>query len=212
MCSHYEAPETQRLIDGFGVAPEGQFKMDLWPCYEGPFIRLRDTESPDEEGPEFETLVGQFGLLPFWAKTRTLGRDTYNARTETVASKPSYRVAWREAKHCIIPAAAIYEPDWRTGKSVPTRISRKDGGIMSIAGLWERWKTPEGDLHSYTMLTVNADDHALMQNFHKPGSEKRMVVILPNGLIQDWLRAPAERSMDFMQQYPADRLQAEARG
>ena len=43
MCSHYEAPETQRLIDGFGVAPEGQFKMDLWPCYEGPFIRLRDT-------------------------------------------------------------------------------------------------------------------------------------------------------------------------
>ncbi|AWE96143.1 hypothetical protein CSC26_7094 (plasmid) [Pseudomonas aeruginosa] len=51
-----------------------------------------------------------------------------------------------------------------------------------------------------------------MQNFHKPGSEKRMVVILPNGLIQDWLRAPAERSMDFMQQYPADRLQAEARG
>lgn len=77
---------------------------------------------------------------------------------------------------------------------------------MSIAGLWERWKTPDGELHSYTMLTVNADDHALMQNFHKPGSEKRMVVILPNGLIQDWLRAPAERSMDFMRQYPADRL------
>ncbi|MFG8489869.1 SOS response-associated peptidase, partial [Pseudomonas aeruginosa] len=62
MCSHYEAPETQRLIDGFGVAPEGQFKMDLWPCYEGPFIRLRDTES-NEEGPELEALVGQFGLL-----------------------------------------------------------------------------------------------------------------------------------------------------
>lgn len=211
MCSHYEAPETERLIAGYRVAPEGQFKIDLWPCYEGPFIRLRNDESAEEEVPELEAVVGQFGLLPFWAKARSLGRNTYNARTETVATKPTYRIAWREAKHCIIPAAAIYEPDWRTGKSVPTRISRTDGGIMSIAGLWERWKTPDGELHSYTMLTVNADDHALMQNFHKPGSEKRMVVILPNGLIQDWLRAPAERSMDFMRPYPADRLQAEAR-
>ncbi|HGM4435063.1 TPA: SOS response-associated peptidase [Pseudomonas aeruginosa] len=211
MCSHYEAPETERLIAGYGVAPEGQFKIDLWPCYEGPFIRLRNDESAEEEVPELEAVVGQFGLLPFWAKARSLGRNTYNARTETVATKPTYRMAWRKAKHCIIPAAAIYEPDWRSGKSVPTRISRTDGGIMSIAGLWELWKTPDGELHSYTMLTVNADDHALMQNFHKPGSEKRMVVILPNGLIQDWLRAPVERSMDFMRQYPADRLQAEAR-
>ncbi|MDX2310049.1 SOS response-associated peptidase [Pseudomonas sp. On1] len=211
MCSHYEAPETERLIAGYGVAPEGQFKIDLWPCYEGPFIRLRNDESDEEEVPELEAVVGQFGLLPFWAKARSLGRNTYNARTETVATKPTYRMAWRKAKHCIIPAAAIYEPDWRSGKSVPTRISRTDGGIMSIAGLWELWKTPDGELHSYTMLTVNADDHALMQNFHKPGSEKRMVVILPNGLIQDWLRAPVERSMDFMRQYPADRLQAEAR-
>ncbi|MCR8341403.1 MULTISPECIES: SOS response-associated peptidase [Pseudomonas aeruginosa group] len=211
MCSHYEAPETERLIAGHGVAPEGQFKIDLWPCYEGPFIRLLNDESAEQEVPELEAVVGQFGLLPSWAKARSLGRNTYNARTETVATKPTYRMAWRKAKHCIIPAAAIYEPDWRSGKSVPTRISRTDGGIMSIAGLWELWKTPDGELHSYTMLTVNADDHALMQNFHKPGSEKRMVVILPNGLIQDWLRAPVERSMDFMRQYPADRLQAEAR-
>ena len=131
MCSHYEAPETERLIAGYGVAPEGQFKIDLWPCYEGPFIRLRNDESAEEEVPELEAVVGQFGLLPFWAKARSLGRNTYNARTETVATKPTYRIAWREAKHCIIPAAAIYEPDWRTGKSVPTRISRTDGGIMS---------------------------------------------------------------------------------
>ncbi len=89
MCSHYEAPETQRLIDGFGVAPEGQFKMDLWPCYEGPFIRLRDTESPDEEGPEFEALVGQFGLLPFWAKrgARRIRKKSY-ANSSSVPATP----------------------------------------------------------------------------------------------------------------------------
>ncbi|MNR47520.1 hypothetical protein D3C85_1666300 [compost metagenome] len=49
-----------------------------------------------------------------------------------------------------------------------------------------------------------------MRNFHKPDDEKRMVVILPNGVHQDWLRAPAEDSMEFMRAYPADRLVAEA--
>ncbi|RCW68063.1 hypothetical protein [Pseudorhodoferax soli] len=56
------------------------------------------------------------------------------------------------------------------------------------------------------MLTVNADNHALMKNFHKPDDEKRMVVILHDA----WLDAPPERSMDFMQQYPAEMLVAVA--
>lgn len=210
MCSHYESPTSERILAGYGVAPTDQFKIDLFPCYEGPFIRLRDAESVDEGESELEALVGQFGLLPHWAKDRTLGRSTYNARSETVATKNSFRSAWRKAQHCIIPAAAIYEPDWRTGKAVPTRISRVDGGVMSIAGLWEHWRTPEGnDLFSYSMLTLNAADHELMSNFHKPDQEKRSVVILPNGLIHDWLRATPEQSMEFVRLYPADRLQVE---
>jgi putative SOS response-associated peptidase YedK len=60
------------------------------------------------------------------------------------------------------------------------------------------------------MLTVNADDHTLMRNYHRPDDEKRMVVILPNGAIRDWLRASPEQSMDYMREYPADRLVAEA--
>ncbi len=177
--------------------------------YFGPFIRLRDEEFRDDDQPELEALSGQFGLLPFWAKDRKLGRQTYNARSETVDSKPSYRSAWKKAQHCIIPAAAIYEPDWRSGKAVPTRITRTDGGVMSIAGLWEVWTSPEGDkIHSFSMLTVNADDHLLMKKFHKPDDEKRMVVILPNGAINDWLRSPADLSRSFMQQYPADKLVA----
>jgi len=79
---------------------------------------------------------------------------------------------------------------------------------MGIAGLWERWVGPSGEVvHSYTMLTINADDHPLMRNYHKPTDEKRMVVILPRGLYRDWLAAPAANSMEFMRQYPADRLQ-----
>lgn len=208
MCSHYEAPTRVQLLDAFGTDSNVQGRLDLWPTYLGPFLRrCAPSEDLDEPAPDLELLTGSFGLIPGWSKDKKIARNTYNARTETVAQKPSYRNAWKRAQHCIIPAAAIYEPDWRTGKPIPTRIVRADGELMGIAGIWERWHTPEGEvLHSFSMLTVNADDHVFMRNYHKPGDEKRMVVILPAGLYSDWLDAPASASMEFMQQYPADRL------
>jgi len=210
MCSRYEAPSRQRLIDAFGVAPEGPSRLELWPTYSGPFIRGAGEDRDDDQ--PYEALSGVFGLLPAWAKDLKLARRTYNARSETAADKPSFKAAWKAARHCIIPAAAIYEPDWRSGKAIPTRIERADGGLMSIAGLWERWKKPEGEtIYSYSMLTINADDHPLMRHYHRPGDEKRMVVILPNGALRDWLDASPDQSMEFMRQYPADRLIAEAR-
>ncbi|KPW36306.1 Orf14 [Pseudomonas coronafaciens pv. atropurpurea] len=57
----------------------------------------------------------------------------------------SFRHAWRHAQHCIIPAVAIYEPDWRSGKTVVTRIARADGELLGIAGLWEQWRDPSTD-------------------------------------------------------------------
>ena len=104
-------------------------------------------------------------------------------------------------------AEAIYEPDWRSGKAIATRIGRGDGQPMGLAGLWSAWKSPSGGwVQSYTMLTINADEHPLMRNFHKPGDEKRMVVILPEAAYDDWLKAPVDRSMEFIRQYPAERL------
>ena len=54
------------------------------------------------------------------------------------------------------------------------------------------------------MLTLNADDHPLMSQFHKPQDEKRMVVILPEDRYHDWLHAPTEHAAGFLAQYPAD--------
>ena len=85
--------------------------------------------------PEREALLGQFGLIPHWATDSTIARHTYNARSETVAIKPSFRDAWKHGQRCIIPAEAFYEPDWRSGKAVPTRIACADGEPMGIAGL-----------------------------------------------------------------------------
>lgn len=210
MCSHYD-PQTDpaRLRTYFGVEdlPLG-LKSSLWPGYHGPFVRKHEfAEVDDEAFPLRELLVGSFGLIPHWSKDATIARRTYNARSETVHEKPSYRDAWRLARHCIIPAEAIYEPDWRSGKSVATRITRADGKPMGIAGLWSAWKGPTGALtHSYTMLTINADDHKFMRQYHKPEDEKRMVVILDESDYDPWLAAPATQSSDFLRQFPADNL------
>lgn len=163
----------------------------------------------DDAVPEREALSGVFGLVPHWSKDTAIGKRTYNARSETVAEKPSFRDAWRRAQHCIIPAEAIYEPDWRSGRAVPTRIARSDGEPMGIAGLWAAWRAPSGEIvHSYTMLTINADEHPLMRQFHKPGDEKRMVVVLPESRYGAWLAADATHARDFLVQYPAELLQA----
>ncbi len=213
MCSHYD-PQTDpaRLRTYFGVEdlPLG-LKTSLWPGYHGPFVRKHEfTDVGDEAVPFRELLVGSFGLIPHWSKDATIARRTYNARSETVHEKPSYRDAWRLARHCIIPAEAIYEPDWRSGKAVPTRITRADGKPMGIAGLWAVWKAPTGDVtHSFTMLTINADDHRFMRQYHKPEDEKRMVVILSEHDYDAWLAAPATQSREFLRQFPAENLLGE---
>ena len=214
MCSHYQAVEdARRLEKEFGVkliVPAG--KSDIWPGYKASFIRVHPhADTGDDAVPSLECLTGLFGLVPHWAKDIKACRHTFNSRSETAAQKPSFRDAWRNCQRCIIPAEAIYEPDWRSGKAIPTRITRADGEPMGIAGLWSWWRSPAGnELYSFTMLTINATEHALMRNFHKPADEKRMVVILPEGAYDDWLHAPPTRSMEFMHQFPAARLLASA--
>lgn len=214
MCSHYQAfKERDRYHRHFGVEPPADLgKHDLWPGYTGSFIRRHPhADVGDEAVPVLEAQNGLFGLVPHWAVDATITKSTYNARSETAASKPSFRDAWRKAQHCIIPAEAFFEPDWRSGRVVPTCIGRKDGAPMGIAGLWSAWKSPKGELvHSYTMLTINADDHPLMRLMHKPTDEKRMLVILPEHSYGDWLAAKADQSGDYLRPYPADLLQASA--
>lgn len=191
------------------MPPAKPGKFDLWPGYAATFIRRpRAAGVGDGALPQREALSGVFGLIPHWATDTKIGRRTYNARSETVAVKPSFRDAWKNAQHCIIPADAFFEPDWRTGKAVATRISRADGEPMGLAGLWSIWKSPQGLLHSFTRLNINADEHDLMCQFHKPADEKRMVVILPPDSYDHWLRATPQQSMEFMRPYPADRMQA----
>ena len=81
---------------------------------------------------------------------------------------------------------------------------------MGVAGLWGSWAAPDGrELLSFTMLTINAAGHEVMQQFHKPKDEKRMVVILDESDYDRWLDAPREAMPNFLTRYPAEKLVAE---
>jgi putative SOS response-associated peptidase YedK len=208
MCSNYR-PVTQsdRLLTFFGVErPVGELPVELYPQGLAPFIWRRPSDLARE------AQAGRFGIVPQWSDTMALGRRTYNCRSETAATKPSFRDAWKRGQRCIVPADWIYEPNWETGRAVRWRIGRADGWEpLGIAGLWARRTDPEtGEIVlSFTMLTVNADHHELMRRFHRPGEEKRMVVILDPSEYDAWLDCPADQQASFMRQYPAERLQAE---
>jgi putative SOS response-associated peptidase YedK len=164
----------------------------------------------DRVALERDARMGLFGLLPHWAKDMAFGRRTYNARSETAHEKPSFRDAWRLGRRCIVPAEAVYEPNWETGRAVRWRVARADGQPMGIAGLWGWWRGPDGrEWLSFTMLTVNADGHGVFGRLHRPGEEKRMVVILDEAEYDAWLEAPPERTREFLRAFPAERLRAE---
>jgi putative SOS response-associated peptidase YedK len=212
MCAHYESVHDKaRHKAHFGIdLPSELTRRDVWPSYLSTFIRRHPhADVGDDAVPEREALLGSFGLIPHWATDAKIARHTYNARTETIAEKPSFRDAWRKAQHCIIPVDTFFEPDWRSGKAVTTRITLTNSEPMGLAGLWAQWRSPAGEtVHSFTMLTINADEHPFMRNFHKPQDEKRSVVILPPERYDEWLQAGAGESGDFLRAWPAAELQA----
>ncbi|MNV16772.1 hypothetical protein D3C71_1075410 [compost metagenome] len=222
MCSHYQTlKDADLLLTKFGVSQKPAVeKYDMWPRYQGVFVRRPpEHDAGDEAVPEREATVGRWGLISATTVPDKLaGAEklaTFNARDDRVSYAYTFRNAWRRAQHCIIPADAIFEPDWRPvhehGAKNPaaTRFTRADGAPLGIAGLWDRYRDATGHWQdSYTMLTINADDDPLFKHYHQPKKEKRMVVILPEGAYGDWLTATAEQSREFLVPFPSDRLVA----
>jgi putative SOS response-associated peptidase YedK len=200
MCSNYQ-PVTRmdRMLTFFGVERDrDEVPHDVFPTGLAPFIRLAEPGSGNKIVQD-----GAFGLLPYFAKELAYGRRTYNARSETVAQLPSFRDAWRRGQRCIVPAEAIYEPNYESGKAVNWRIGQHGDVPMGIAGIYAKWKNPVdgAELFSFAMLTVNADDHPVMKRFHRPGEEKRMVVILDSADYDRWLACSVAEAPAFFRQW-----------
>jgi putative SOS response-associated peptidase YedK len=209
MCSNYRPATPDKLRFHFNVAPpDSDWKGESYPSYMAPMIRRPRADSvPGDRA----CALGLFGMVPHWADVK-LARQTYNARTETVATKPSFRNAYKRGQFCILPVSSFYEPSYESGKPVRWEIADAGGEPLGIAGIWEHKQDgPNGlPLLSFSMLTVNADDHPLMRRFHKPNDEKRMLVILRPDQYDEWLHCTDEEASGFFIRYPAERLVAHA--
>ncbi|WP_344762396.1 SOS response-associated peptidase, partial [Actimicrobium antarcticum] len=162
MCANYQPPTRADLADYFGVTlPVGADLAEAYPGSRAPIIR-RAGETTDPSAGRRTADLAMFGLVPHWADS-TLARRTYNARSETVATKPSFRDTYRHGRFCVIPARMLYEPSYESGNAVRYAIAHADGAPLGIAGIWEQRPGPDGvPLLSFSMLTINADEHTLM--------------------------------------------------
>jgi len=128
-----------------------------------------------------------------WAKDPGIGHKLINARAETATVKPAFRAAFSK-RRCLVPADGYYE--WRREGAArqPWLVARRDGAPMAFAGLWERWRVPEGAVlrgslaerrpgdvvETFTLLTTEAN--AVIRALHP-----RMPVILPPEAFEPWL-------------------------
>lgn len=158
----------------------------------------------------------RWGLVPSWADDLKIGARMINARSETVATKPAFRAAFK-SRRCLVVADGFYE--WKkTGKTKqPYYISRIDGQPMLMAGLWESWldktsKTETADQPVETCTILTTEANSIMQPLHD-----RMPVILQQEHFDFWLdnqfndQAQLEKILvpfaaDELQTWPVDKL------
>ncbi len=204
MCTNYRPTSRELLDDYFGAsAPAKEFREEAYPGYQAPIIRLAQDDG--ETIKRKECIAATFGLIPIWSKDGKNYRHTYNARTETVFDKPSYRNAWRKRQFCIVPMDRFYEPNYASGKPMRWRIERQDQKPFGVAAIYDYWKGPKGAwITSFSLLTVNADAHPIMGQFHPTNDEKRSIVVIAPDAYDDWLLATTDEAISFFAPVPTE--------
>jgi putative SOS response-associated peptidase YedK len=214
MCTRYISPDAAAIERHWHVGSRTPqpWVRNLFPRYQGPFIRA----ARDSAEPARELVVGQWALVPWFAKAAKLSYPTCNARSEELQDKASYKLPWARGQRCVVPAECFFEPNWESGRHVPWRFTRKDGAPWGLAGLWNTWVDKDtGEwVESYTLLTLNADAHPLMNRMHKPDprleptqQDKRSVVPIEAEDVDTWLFAPQAEAAALVRLAPVERFE-----
>lgn len=145
----------------------------------------------------------RWGLIPSWAKDERIGARLINARAETIADKPSFRVAFR-SRRCLIPATGFYEWMKLADGKQPYYISLRNDAPFAFAGLWESWKPEDGrdSVESCTIITTEPNE--MMARIHS-----RMPVILAMEDYNSWLgfeHADRKTLTSLLVPYPAGEM------
>lgn len=205
MCGRYTITSPGQVIaEVFGVDEPVELapRYNVCPGEDVPVVRTR-------HGADDRTLdLLRWGLVPWFAKEPGPAGRTINARAETAATSPMFREALRR-RRCLVPADGFFEWHGERGKRTPKQpfyLHPPDGGLIALAGLWERWKSPDGQrIESCTILTTTPN--ARVAQIHD-----RMPVVLPRDAWSTWLdRAvqDVERVQELLVPAPDDALVVE---
>lgn len=197
MCGRYSLTQGVEVLQLRFAFMEEDFDLkpryNIAPSQNAPVVMV--------EGEGRRLRMMRWGLVPSWAKEASIGNRMINARSETVAEKPSFRKSLKQ-RRCLVLADGFYE--WRApkegkGRKTPMRILLKSQEPFAFAGLWDSWKDPDGEeLLSFTIITTQAND--LVKGIHE-----RMPVILAPEEEEVWLNAGSgetERLLSLLDPYP----------
>jgi len=199
MCGRYvQRTDAKKLAKEFKVAevPAVEPRYNIAPTQDV----LAVHETPDGR----EMAFYKWGLIPSWAKDKSMGARLINARSETVAEKPAFRQAFKQ-RRCIIPADGFYEWQKTDGRKQPFFFRMRDERPFGFAGLWERWEGEGGEvINSCAILTTEANE--VLRPVHD-----RMPVILHPDDYELWLGADARELglvKEMLRPYPAEEMDA----
>ncbi|MHB8598247.1 MAG: SOS response-associated peptidase [Ktedonobacteraceae bacterium] len=201
MCGRYTLTiDINKVAEAFGVPPtlEARPRYNVAPTQEVVSILSNDGS------PHLDWL--QWGLIPSWAKDASIGAKMINARAETLAEKPSFKRLLRSCR-CLIVADGFYEWKKENGGKTPMYITMKDGQPFAFAGLWDTWKSPDGEpIRTCTIITTQPND--VVASIHD-----RMPAILLPATRDEWLD-PAfhdeQALMHLLRPYPGDKMTTRA--
>lgn len=198
MCSQYLPPEPSEIVAWFdALEPTFGYKARVYKGYDAPIL-VRPGPS-DSSAVPMALRRARFGLVPFFSSSLQIKYATLNARSETAASTASYRGPWKRRQLCLVPMRAFIEPNHESGHSEWWGIGRADGEPVAAAGLYDVWRPrkdeaedPGEPVYSFTLLTINADEHPLMRRMHRAEDEKRSIVLVPRDLQTAWLNSGSD--------------------
>ena len=145
----------------------------------------------------------RWGLIPFWAKNKKIGYKMINARIETIMEKSVFKTPMQK-RRCLVPFDGFYEWKKTEKGKIPYRIVTLNQEIFTIAGLWEKWKDPEGgEIYTFTLITQPSN--GVLKNIHD-----RMPAILLPEQEKLWLDAeiPAVELLNEIAPYPDEMINA----
>lgn len=200
MCGRYTLTiDIKTIAEKFGVPAS----LDTSPRYN--IAPTQEVVTIMRNGTSHLALL-RWGLIPSWAKDESIGSRMINARAESLAEKPSFKGLLR-SKRCLVIADGFYEWKQENGFKTPMYITLKNGEPFAFAGLWDQWKSPDGQqVRSCTIITTEPND--VLEPIHN-----RMPAILLPDAYEGWLDPDMrdEQALShWLAPYPAEEMTARA--